>query len=394
MDAFFRTHTYLVEHTNAPVRRSLMDEIDWSHRLIGIKGTRGVGKTTFLLQYAKENFAADDTRCLYVNMNNLYFQGRGFADFAGEFSRRGGKVLLIDQVFKHPDWSHELRRCYDRYPGLKIVFTGSSVMRLKDENPELGGIVKSYNLRGFSFREYLNLQTGNNFPAYSLDDILNNHEHIVKRILPMASPARHFQNYLHHGFYPFFLEHRNFSENLLKNMNMTTEVDILLIKQIELKYLTRIKKLFYMLSVDGPKPPNISNLAKEIDTSRATVMNYIKYLADARLINIIYPQGQTFPKKPAKVMMHNSNLMYAIYPIKAEKQAVMETFFVNTMWKDHKVNEAGKDECYIIDGKRKFRVCDADNTKIRYNDDTTYVRYNTEVGKGNQLPLWLLGFLY
>ena len=394
MDAFFRTHTYLVEHTNAPVRRSLMDEIDWSHRLIGIKGTRGVGKTTFLLQYAKENFAADDTRCLYVNMNNLYFQGRGFADFAGEFSRRGGKVLLIDQVFKHPDWSHELRRCYDRYPGLKIVFTGSSVMRLKDENPELGGIVKSYNLRGFSFREYLHLQTGNNFPAYSLDDILNNHEHIVKRILPMASPARHFQNYLHHGFYPFFLEHRNFSENLLKNMNMTTEVDILLIKQIELKYLTRIKKLFYMLSVDGPKAPNISNLAKEIDTSRATVMNYIKYLADARLINIIYPQGQTFPKKPAKVMMHNSNLMYAIYPIKAEKQAVMETFFVNTMWKDHKVNEAGKDECYIIDGKRKFRVCDADNTKIRYNDDTTYVRYNTEVGKGNQLPLWLLGFLY
>lgn len=394
MDAFFRTHTYLVEHTNAPVRRSLMDEIDWSHRLIGIKGTRGVGKTTFLLQYAKENFAADDTRCLYVNMNNLYFQGRGFADFAGEFSRRGGKVLLIDQVFKHPDWSHELRRCYDRYPGLKIVFTGSSVMRLKDENPELGGIVKSYNLRGFSFREYLNLQTGNNFPAYSLDDILNNHEHIVKRILPMASPARHFQNYLHHGFYPFFLEHRNFSENLLKNMNMTTEVDILLIKQIELKYLTRIKKLFYMLSVNGPKAPNISNLAKEIDTSRATVMNYIKYLADARLINIIYPQGQTFPKKPAKVMMHNSNLMYAIYPIKAEKQAVMETFFVNTMWKDHKVNEAGKDECYIIDGKRKFRVCDADNTKIRYNDDTTYVRYNTEVGKGNQLPLWLLGFLY
>ena len=123
-------------------------------------------------------------------------------------------------------------------------------------------------------------------------------------------------------------------------------------------------------------------------------MNYIKDLADARLINIIYPPGQVFPKKPAKVMLHNSNLMYAIYPIKAEKQAVMETFFVNTMWKDHKVNEAGKDECYIIDGKRKFRVCDADNTKIRYNDDTTYVRYNTEVGKGNQLPLWLLGFLY
>ena len=163
MDAFFRTHTYLIEHTNAPVRRTLMDEIDWNDRMIGIKGTRGVGKTTFLLQYAKENFDANDKQCLYINMNNFYFQGRGIADFAGEFYKHGGKILLIDQVFKQPNWSKELRKCYDYYPNLKIVFTGSSVMRLKDENPELNNIVKSYNLRGFSFREYINLQTGNNF---------------------------------------------------------------------------------------------------------------------------------------------------------------------------------------------------------------------------------------
>ncbi len=394
MDAFFRTHTYLVEHTNAPVRRTLMDEIDWKDRMIGIKGTRGVGKTTFLLQYAKEKFAPDDTQCLYINMNNFYFQGRGIADFAGEFYRRGGKVLLIDQVFKQPYWSKELRKCYDSYPNLKIVFTGSSVMRLKEENPELNGIVKSYNLRGFSFREFINLQTGNDFKPYTLDEILHNHEHIVKRILPKVSPAKFFQNYIHHGFYPFFLENRNFSENLLKTMNMMTEVDILLIKQMELKYLTKIKKLFYMLAVDGPKSPNISQLAHEIETSRATVMNYIKNLADARLINIIYPTGQTFPKKPAKVMLHNSNLMYAIYPIKAERQDAMETFFVNSLWKDHHINVGIKDGYYIIDNKMKFRVCDAENTKIRYSSDTIYARYHTEVGKDNKIPLWLLGFLY
>ena len=113
MEEFFRTHTYLVEHTNAAVRRTLMDEIDWSDRMIGIKGTRGVGKTTFLLQYAKENFSVDDRRCLYVNMNNFYFQGKSIVDFAGEFYRRGGRVLLVDQVFKRIDWSNELRRCYD-----------------------------------------------------------------------------------------------------------------------------------------------------------------------------------------------------------------------------------------------------------------------------------------
>lgn len=394
MDAFFRTHSYLVEHTNAPVRRCLMDEIDWNDKLIGIKGTRGVGKTTFLLQYAKERYSSTDKQCLYVNMNNFYFQSRGIADFAGEFYRNGGKVLLIDQVFKQPDWSRELRRCYDNYPNLQIVFTGSSVMRLKEENPELNSIVKSYNLRGFSFREFLNLQTGLQIKPYSLEEILNNHEEITNQILSKVSPTKYFLDYLHHGFYPFFLEHRNFSENLLKTMNMMTEVDILLIKQIELKYLTKIKKLFYLLALEGTKAPNISNLAKEINTSRATVMNYIKNLTDARLINLVYPVGQEFPKKPSKVMLQNPNLMYAIYPIQVEQQQLMETFFVNTMQETCVINEGGKQGTYIVNQKHKFKVCDAENNKIRFSNDTIYAKYNTEVGKGNQVPLWLMGFLY
>ena len=394
MDAFFRTHAYLVEHNHAPVRRMLMDEIDWNDRMIGIKGTRGVGKTTFLLQYAKERFGANDRQCLYINMNNFYFQERGIADFAGDFYRGGGKVLLIDQVFKQPNWSGELRKCYDNYPELQIVFTGSSVMRLKEENPELNGIVKSYNLRGFSFREFLNYMSGHNFPTYSLDDIIKNHEQIAMQILPKVSPLKYFQDYIHHGYYPFFLENRNYSENLLKTMNMMTEVDILLIKQIELKYLTKIKTLFYLLALEGPKSPNISNLAKEINTSRATVMNYIKYLSDSRLINIIYPVGQEFPKKPAKVIMNNSNLIYAIYPIHVEQQDVMETFFVNALLSGHLVNEGNKQGNYIIDENKRFRICDAENTKMRLNNETIYARYNTEVGKDNKIPLWLFGFLY
>lgn len=243
METFYRTHSYLVEHTNAPVRRDLMDEIDWNDRLIGIKGTRGVGKTTFLLQYAKEKFGTDRS-CLFINMNNFYFSKYTLVDFAGEFVKRGGKVLLIDQVFKYPEWSHDLRACYEKFPGLKIVFTGSSVMRLKEENPELSGIVKVYYLRGFSFREFLNLQSGNNFRAYTLQEILENHEQIAKTILRNVKPLDFFQDYLHHGFYPFFLEKRNFSENLLKTMNMMIEVDILLIKQIELKYLSKIKNYY------------------------------------------------------------------------------------------------------------------------------------------------------
>ena len=181
MESFYRTHAYLVEHTNAPVRRDLMDEIDWSDRLIGIKGTRGVGKTTFLLQYAKEKFG-NDRSCLFINMNNFYFSGHSIVDFANEFQKRGGKVLLIDQVFKHPEWSKELRMCYDRFPNLKIVFTGSSVMRLKEENLELRDIAKSYNLRkdrevtqeqlaidlNISDRYMRNLEKGEKVPSVDL----------------------------------------------------------------------------------------------------------------------------------------------------------------------------------------------------------------------------------
>ncbi len=392
METFYRTHSYLVEHTNAPVRRDLMDEIDWNDRLIGIKGTRGVGKTTFLLQYAKEKFGTDRS-CLFINMNNFYFSKYTLVDFAGEFVKRGGKVLLIDQVFKYPEWSHDLRACYEKFPGLKIVFTGSSVMRLKEENPELSGIVKVYYLRGFSFREYLNLQSGNNFRAYTLQDILENHEQIAKTILRNVKPLDFFQDYLHHGFYPFFLEKRNFSENLLKTMNMMIEVDILLIKQIELKYLSKIKKLLYLLAVDGPVAPNVSQLATEIQTSRATVMNYIKYLADARLINMVYPKGEEFPKKPSKLMMHNTNLMYSIYPVKVDEQDVLDTFFMNTMYKDHKLYKGDKGTSFMVDGNLHFRIC-AEGCKFKNNPNVYYASHKLELGHGNQIPLWLFGFLY
>lgn len=392
MEAFYRTHNYLVEHTNAPVRRDLMDEIDWNHRLIGIKGTRGVGKTTFLLQYAKEKFGTDRS-CLFINMNNFYFAGHTIVDFADEFRRRGGKVLLIDQVFKYPGWSKELRTCYDRFPDLKIVFTGSSVMRLKEENQELRDVVKSYNLRGFSFREFLNLQTGMKFRSYTLADILENHEQIAKGIVSKVRPLDYFQSYLHHGFYPFFLEKRNFSENLLKTMNMMVEVDILLIKQIELKYLSKIKKLFYQLAVEGPKAPNISQLAKDIQTSRATVMNYIKYLADARLINIVYARGEQFPKKPSMVMMHNSNLIYSIYPTRVEEQDVLDTFFVNSLWKDHKVDKGERNASFVVDEAMNFKVC-TDDARAKEDPECIYALHHAESGQGNRIPLWLFGFLY
>jgi predicted AAA+ superfamily ATPase len=369
-----------------------MNDIDWNDRLIGIKGARGVGKTTFLLEYAKEHFGTS-RECLFINMNNFYFSRHSIVDFADSFQQQGGKVLLIDQVFKHADWSKELRECYDRFPHLKIVFAGSSVMRLREENPELNGIVKSYNLSGFSFREFLNLKTGSNIHTYGLDDILHHHKEIAHTICEEVHPMDYFPDYLHHGYYPFFLEKRNYSENLLKTMNMMIEVDILLIKQIELKYLSKIKELFYCLAVNGPKAPNVSQLAIDIQTSRATVMNYIKYLADARLINMVYAEGESFPKKPARVLLHNTNLMYTIYPNTSTESDIIDTFFVNALWRDHEVNEGPKGCTFLVDGNIQVKLGDKPIRGAKL-PDVYNVKNDIEIGNDENIPLWMFGLLY
>ena len=392
MEAFFRTHKYLVDHLHAPVRRGLMDEIDWSQRLIGIKGSRGVGKTTFLLDYARERYGADNKECLYVNLNHFYFTERTLADFAEEFRAKGGKVLLIDQVFKYKDWSRELRYCYDHLKDLRIVFSGSSVMRLKEENPDLAGKVASYNLRGFSFREYLNLMANTRFPALSLEEVLKDHGRIARAVGERVKPMAYFQDYLHHGFYPFLLEKRNFSENLLKTMNMTLEVDVLYIKQIEQSYLPKLRRLLYLLATSAPSTPNVSQLSKAIETSRATVMNYIKYLADARLVNMLYKEGEAFPKKPGKVYMYNSNLMYPIRPMAVNPRAIRETFFYNQLLKGNVVNEGVRNATFRVDHAYDFRVDEA--SPSRNNPDLYYAVEKAEVGADNVIPLWLFGFLY
>lgn len=393
MESFYRTHEFLVNHLGTPVRRDLMDQIDWGHRMIAIKGTRGVGKTTFLLQYAKERFFGD-TSCLYVNMNNFYFCDHTLLEFVTEFNRRGGRVLLIDQIFKYTNWSKELRECYNHFPRMKFVFTVSSVVRLtsKEEDEHLYDIVQMYYLRGFSFREFLNQKTGMKFPVCSLNDILTSHQEIATSVTQKIQPLLYLQEYMRYGFYPFYLEKRDFSESLLKTMNMMIEVDILIIKQIEQKYLANIKKLLYLLSTDGPKAPNVSHLADETGLSRATVMNYIKYLQDARLVNLIYREGESFPKKPSRILMHNTNLMYAIYPMQFDERDLMETFFVNNLWKDHTVNKDHKRVTYTVDDQLQFKLC-VDSPGKRQEPGTKFVLRNLEIGYGNQIPLWIFGFL-
>jgi predicted AAA+ superfamily ATPase len=395
VEPFYRTHNYLLEHlSNSLVRRELTDEINWNERLIGVKGSRGIGKTTFLLSYAKENYGVGNRECLYINMNHFFFTEKSLFCFVEEFRNQGGKTLLIDQVFKYPEWSKELRECYDKFPDIKIIFTGPSVMRLKEENLFLGGKVAVYNLRGFSFKEYLNLTHNKNFHSYKLAEVLSGHQEISKEISGQLKNriTKDFNNYLHHGFYPFYLEKRNYSENLLKTINMTLEVDVLYIRQIEQRYLTKLRKLFYLLSSETPCTPNVSKLSQELDMSRATIMNYIKYLEDARLVNMLYPVGDAYPKKPSLVYLYNTNLSKVVNFNPVNVLSDYKIFFYNQIQKDNKVNTGLKNSDFTINETYQFSIKENDNFK---NNKNHYYTINTiNSTEKNVIPLWLFGFLY
>lgn len=373
-----------------------MNQIDWSKRLIGIKGTRGVGKTTFLLQYAKEHFELEDKDCLYVNLNHFHFAKSSIISFAKEFVKLGGKTLLLDQIFKYPNWSEELRECYEQLPELKIVFTASTVMAL-EEDEKIAKIVELYNLRGFSYREFLNIILKKDLKAYSVDEIVENHHKISHQICKELDPLKHLWEYQHHGYYPFFLEQRNFSENLLKTINMLLEVDVLMIRQIEHTYLPKLRKLLYLLSDLTPGKPNISQLSTDCEISRATVTNYLECLRSARLINMLYKEGEEFPKKPDLVYMHNTNLIFPLKMTEVDGQTLRETFFYNQVHhSDWNLKLGAKKGMFNVSlGKKKYKF-KVEDFRIRRKgkSELIHVMDNMAESTGDAIPLWLFGFLY
>jgi predicted AAA+ superfamily ATPase len=315
MEFFREAHTNMIHNTQSVVRRKLIDEIDWNDRLIGIKGFRGVGKTSFLIDSLREKFP-DSKECLYINLNSFYFTRRKISGFADEFYKRGGKVLVLDQIHKYPGWDEELRECYDKLPGLKIIFSASPVLRVIEGNDNLKDIAKIYHLPGLSFREFLNYRTNSNFRSYTFDELIENHVTIANEIAAKVKPLAYFNDYLQHGYYPYFLDRQTyFSDDLLKHINLALEIDVTYLNQIDLKYLPKLRKLLYIIAQEVPFTPNVSKLSNEIDTSRATVMNYLRYLKNARLINLLYNNGdEDKHKKPTKFYLHNTNILYAVAP--------------------------------------------------------------------------------
>ena len=392
MQSLVNIHNTLLEQSLKTIRRELLDDINWDQRIIGIKGFRGVGKTTFLISILKERFLNDKT-CLYVNLNNFYFTKRKIVSFVDEFYKTGGKTLIFDQIHKYPEWASELRTCYDNFPELKIIFSASPVVRVLEENNELKDIAKIYHLEGLSFREYLNYQSNLNFRRYTLQEILSNHINIAQEIIQEIKPLAFFNDYLKDGYYPYFIDNKGFySESLLKHINLALEIDVTYLNQIDLQYLPKLRKLLQIIASQAPFSPNVSKISADVQTSRATIMNYLRYMKNARIINMLFSNGNEDDiKKPDLVYLHNTNLMYAIDDLNINSKILRKTFFYNQVGYKHQIKSSEKAD-FKVNGQFQFSV--GGKYTLPVENGYFAAADMIEIGKENVIPLWLFGFLY
>jgi predicted AAA+ superfamily ATPase len=397
MDVLIEKFNRKLHQTDTTFVRSLMDAINWNARLIGIKGARGVGKTTLMLQRIKKaDFKGSEA--LYVSLDNIWFSENKLSDMADDFVKKGGKFLFLDEVHKYANWSQEIKNMYDDYPGLSIVFTGSSLLHMLNARADLSRRAVVYEMQGLSYREFLNMKYRTSFTKISLSDVCRNHLAISHDILSQIRPLQYFQEYLTIGYYPFFIEEESLYHIRLEEVvNMILEVELPQLRNVNIAFISKIKQLLQVVAESAPFVPNILKLSERLGINRETLLAYLHYINEAHLINIVYKKGKGISKlqKPDKIFLENTNLMYTLCGNKMDSGNARETYFVNQLGYRHKVELAEKGD-FTIDEKIIFEI-GGKNKSIKQleGQENAYLALdNIEFGTGSSIPLWQFGFLY
>ena len=378
--------------------RELERKINWNARLVSIRGSRGTGKTTLFLQHIKKTFSNNLNKVLYVNLDNIYFSNNTLVELAEKFASRGGTHLFIDEVHKYENWSKEIKNLYDDFPELHIAFTGSSLLEILNGRADLSRRTLVYELTGLSFREYLSLIKAHDFPIFTLEEILKNNEQISAEIASKIKPFEFFDDYLSFGYYPYFLEGKDdYFNRLNETLNMILEVELPMLRGLEIAYIPRIKKLLAVIGESAPFIPNITQLAAKIGISRQTLLIYLKYLEDAKLINPLYKKsrGLSVLEKPEKILMENTNLIELFNGENANTGSRRETFVLNQLLHSHKVDFSEESD-FFVDSKYTFEVGGKNKKRKQIQEipDSYIIADDIEFGTDRRIPIWLLGFMY
>ena len=378
--------------------RELERKINWNARLISIRGSRGTGKTTLFLQHIKKTFTNNLNKVLYVSLDNIYFSNNTLVELAEKFVSHGGTHLFLDEVHKYENWSKEIKNLYDDFPELHIAFTGSSLLEILNGRADLSRRTLVYELTGLSFREYLSLIKSQDFPIFTLEEILKNNEQISAEIASKIKPFEFFDDYLSFGYYPYFLEGKDdYFNRLNETLNMILEVELPMLRGLEIAYIPRIKKLLAVIGESAPFIPNITQLAAKIGISRQTLLIYLKYLEDAKLINQLYKKsrGLSVLEKPEKILMENTNLTELFNGKNANTGSRRETFVLNQLLHSHKVDFSEESD-FFVDSKYTFEVGGKNKKRkqIQSVPDSYIIADDIEFGTDRRIPIWLLGFMY
>lgn len=398
MESLIRYSERKLSKTLMSFSRYLLDEIEWDDTLIGIKGAKGTGKTTIMLQRLK-SFYGNSDKAMYVSLDNYYFTKNRLFDFAEEFYLMGGRALFLDEVHRYPTWSIEIKNLYDIYDDLKIVFSGSSALQLQKAEGDLSRRAAIYNLHELSFREYLELIGKGKFAKFSLKDILDNHKEIANSVIDKLTIIPEFRNYLKEGAYPFIRNAKGqVYDRLLNTLNVTIESELQIIEGINYNTAYKLRQLVAILSDSVPFKVNISDLSRTVGLSRDVLLRLLKALDRANLIKGIKAEGSAmgYLTKPDKIYLNNTNLLLALNSVdKNIEGTVRETFFMNQMIQAHEV-KSSKTGDFIIDDKYLFEVGGAKKgfAQISNIKDSYIAADNIETGVGNKIPLWLFGFMY
>jgi len=397
MDTLIEKSYQKVRDVDTRFIRSIMDKIDWNDRLIGIRGARGVGKTTLLLQRIKK-FLGNTSESLYVSLDNLWFAEHSLLNLVDFFVKRGGKFLFLDEVHKYPKWSQAIKNIYDDFPTLKVIFTGSSLLEILNARADLSRRAIVYDIQGLSYREFLNVTQKADFQIVSLSDILKNHKEISDEILLKVKPLQFFNDYLQYGYYPFFTEGiTRFSYRLEEVVNMILEVELPLLRNVEPAYVLKIKQLLQIVSESVPFIPNIENLSKRIEIHRNTLLSYLYYLQETRITNYLHKDisGINRLQKPEKIYLENSNLAYTLAENNTDIGNIRETFFLNQLSYNHVVEYPNNGD-FWIDKKYLFEIGGKSKSgkQIKDTSNAYIAADNIEYGFDKKIPLWLFGMLY
>ena len=399
MNKLFEKHSKKLASTSLYFVRGIMNQINWNARLIGIRGARGVGKTTLLLQYIKK-YLPNSSEALYANLDDIWFSENNLVDLVDDFVKQGGRYLFLDEVHKYNDWSKEIKNIYDDHPELYIVFTGSSLLEILDARADLSRRAVIYQMQGLSFREFLNFSLHTNLRIFSFEEILSNHIQLSEEVLDTIKPLKYFGAYLQKGYYPFFKEVPELYHSRLEEiLNMIIYIELPLLRGVDIHFSSKLKQLLLIISESAPFIPNINKLSEKIKINRNTLISYLRFLEEAGIILRLYrkSKGISRMQKPDKIFLENTNIAFAVNTSSPNAGNLRETFFFNQLKYQHYLTFP-KTADFMVDDSWFIEVGGKNKTGEQINHLSKNKAFlaidNIEYGYMNHIPLWMFGFLY